>query len=120
MRDKQMAHPKEREWTPDDYVLGNEIGERVPDIQTAWQGACQRAEIRNLHFHDLRHEAGSRKLEVGWPLGGAPRAACVLTVRGPNQIPQRASNATSYRRHYGATALSRNDRGPNPTRPVRN
>ena len=22
----------------------------------------------NLHFHDLRHEAGSRFLEAGWPL----------------------------------------------------
>ena len=22
----------------------------------------------DLHFHDLRHEAGSRKLEAGWPL----------------------------------------------------
>jgi integrase len=25
------------------------------------------AEI-DLNFHDLRHEAGSRKLEAGWPL----------------------------------------------------
>jgi Phage integrase family len=24
--------------------------------------------IANLHFHDLRHEAGSRLLEAGWPL----------------------------------------------------
>jgi integrase len=22
----------------------------------------------DLHFHDLRHEAGSRRLEEGWPL----------------------------------------------------
>ena len=28
----------------------------------------QRAGITDLHFHDLRHEAGSRLLEAGWPL----------------------------------------------------
>ena len=27
-----------------------------------------RAGIEDLRFHDLRHEAGSRKLEAGWPL----------------------------------------------------
>lgn len=32
-----------------------------------WRGNPRRAEI-DLHFHDLRHEAGSRKLEAGWPL----------------------------------------------------
>ena len=32
--------------------------------------AASRAALReiNLHFHDLRHEAGSRMLESGWPL----------------------------------------------------
>ena len=30
--------------------------------------ACTAAGIINLHFHDLRHEAGSRLLEAGWPL----------------------------------------------------
>ena len=27
----------------------------------------------DLHFHDLRHEAGSRKLETGWPLHAVSR-----------------------------------------------
>jgi integrase len=27
----------------------------------------------DLHFHDLRHEAGSRKLEAGWPLHAVSR-----------------------------------------------
>ena len=32
--------------------------------------ATSRAALRaiDLHFHDLRHEAGSRLLEAGWPL----------------------------------------------------
>jgi integrase len=49
-------------------VFGDEVGGRIKDIKTAWWGACERAKIDDLHFHDLRHEAGSRKLEAGWPL----------------------------------------------------
>jgi integrase len=33
----------------------------TPDTRAAYQRI-------NLHFHDLRHEAGSRFLEAGWPL----------------------------------------------------
>jgi len=47
------------------YVFGNEIGQRVGDIKTAWKAACRRAKIVDLHFHDLRREAGSRWLEGG-------------------------------------------------------
>ena len=47
------------------YVFGNEIGQRVTTIKTAWRLACRRAGIEGLHFHDLRREAGSRWLEGG-------------------------------------------------------
>jgi integrase len=70
---RQKTHPKNHEWKPDGYVFGNEIGGRVLDIKTSWWGACERAEIKDLHFHDLRHEAGSRKLEAGWPLHAVSR-----------------------------------------------
>ena len=75
---------------PDDsYVFGTEIGQRVKDIKRAWSSAVLRAlggeprytatanltpEFRealaaiDLHFHDLRREAGSRWLEGGVPL----------------------------------------------------
>jgi integrase len=46
------------------YPFGNEIGERVRSIKTAWRLTCQRAGIRGLRFHDLRREAGSRILEA--------------------------------------------------------
>jgi integrase len=70
-------------------IARREDGHQIKDIKTAWEnavlkahgvkprrtatagllGECQAAldEI-HLHFHDLRHEAGSRKLEAGWPL----------------------------------------------------
>lgn len=50
------------------YVFGNEIGQKVDSIKTAWRLACQRATLEDLHFHDLRREAGSRWLEGGVPL----------------------------------------------------
>src|SRR5947199_4954945 len=72
----------------DHYVFGNEAGGRIKNVKTAWETAVLKAhgtkpertrgklstacraklaEI-DLNFHDLRHEAGSRKLEAGWPL----------------------------------------------------
>jgi integrase len=79
------------------YVFGDELGGRVKCIRRAWQTAVLKAHGQtpvwawkrnrakkgtgklapesleqfrtiNLHFHDLRHEAGSRLLEAGWPL----------------------------------------------------
>ena len=47
------------------YVFGNEVGEPVKNVKRAWRGACRRAKITGLNFHDLRREAGSRWLEGG-------------------------------------------------------
>ncbi|HYB96410.1 MAG TPA: tyrosine-type recombinase/integrase [Vicinamibacterales bacterium] len=41
---------------------------RVASIKTAWRLACRRTRLEDLHFHDLRREAGSRWLEGGVPL----------------------------------------------------
>jgi integrase len=80
--------PKAFTFGQDHYVFGNEAGGRIKNVKTAWETAVLRAhgvkrertrgkltaenraklaEI-DLNFHDLRHEAGSRKLEAGWPL----------------------------------------------------
>ena len=74
---------------PHGYVFGNAIGGRVQDNSRAWHSAVlkshghqptytktkqlsetSREALRaiNLHFHDLRREAGSRWLEGGVPL----------------------------------------------------
>ena len=53
---------------PEAYVFGSEVGERTKSVKAAWLTACRKTGIRDLHFHDLRHEAGSRFLEAGWPL----------------------------------------------------
>jgi integrase len=53
---------------PTAYVFGDEIGRRHNSITKAWRLACARAKIDDLHFHDLRREAGSRWLDAGVPL----------------------------------------------------
>jgi integrase len=54
--------------TADDFVFGDEVGARIRSIKTSWKTTCRRAGITGLHFNDLRHEAGSRLLEGGWPI----------------------------------------------------
>ncbi len=53
---------------PDAYVFGDEIGRQRHSIKTAWKATCRRAKIADLHFHDLRREAGSRWMDAGVPL----------------------------------------------------
>lgn len=57
----------------DAHVFGNEIGQPHGAIKTAWRLACERAKITDLHFHDLRREAGSRWMEAGVPLATIQR-----------------------------------------------
>lgn len=57
----------------DGYVFGDEIGRQRNSIKTAWRLTCQRAKITDLHFHDLRREAGSRWMDAGVPLATIQR-----------------------------------------------
>lgn len=47
------------------FVFGTITGEAIAGTKMAWKGTCERAKIEDLHFHDLRREAGSRWLEAG-------------------------------------------------------
>lgn len=55
--------PDGKEHGANAYVFGNEVGERVTSVRTAWELTCKRAEITGLHFHDLRREFACRLLE---------------------------------------------------------
>ena len=59
--------PAGEEYPATAHVFG-EVGCRVKSVKRAWMNACTRAGVADLHFHDLRHEAGSRLLEAGWPI----------------------------------------------------
>jgi len=55
---------------PNDYVFlyedpGTWKMRPVKSVKTAFIGACRRANIKNLTFHDLRHVASSLMIERG-------------------------------------------------------
>lgn len=50
--------------TPDRFVFGNEVGERVRSIRGAWAAVCKAAGITGLQFRDLRREFASRLRET--------------------------------------------------------
>jgi len=58
---------------PAAYVFGDELGRRRLSIQTSWLATCRRAGLTDLHFHDLRGEAGSRWMDAGVPLATIQR-----------------------------------------------
>jgi hypothetical protein len=60
--------PNGKEHRPLAYVFGDAIGGPVANPKKAWAATCRRAGIEGLHFHDLRHEAGSRMVDRGWPV----------------------------------------------------
>jgi integrase len=65
--DMAKTDPAGRWYPPTAYVF-RQLGEKVRSVKKAWTTACEEANLSDLHFHDLRHEAGSRWLEAGWPI----------------------------------------------------
>ncbi len=65
---------------PDAFVFGDECGGRVGEFKVAWYGALRRAGIRDLTFHDLRHEFGSRLIEAGVSLLTVSHLYCHTSI----------------------------------------
>jgi integrase len=84
-----QTDPTGKDFGPEAFVFGDAVGQQIGDIKRAWETCVLKAHghtpswLRNhslspasrealraadLTFHDLRHEAGSRLLEAGWPL----------------------------------------------------
>ena len=74
---------------PDTTVFSNEVGEPIRYFETAWRAAMARAGIKELRWHDLRHEYASRLVERLVPLSQVRdllgHASIVTTERYDNQ-----------------------------------
>lgn len=88
--DMARTDPRGKPFKPEKFVFGDATGEQIGDVKKAWTTAVLKAHGHtpvwiegthrlapesqtvlkqiDLHFHDLRHEAGSRFLEAGWPV----------------------------------------------------
>lgn len=69
----RQLDPSGQSFGPDAYVFGNEVGERVTSVRTAWENACKRAGLQGFHLADLRHEAASCFEEAGIPISHVSR-----------------------------------------------
>ncbi|MDP7213438.1 MAG: site-specific integrase [Dehalococcoidia bacterium] len=59
----RRTDPKGNPFGPEAFVFGNEAGEPIKRVITAWRNTCRRAGISELHFHDLRREFACGLLE---------------------------------------------------------
>ena len=92
--DMRRFDPAGQPLPADGYVFGNAIGQRVTNMKRAWNTAVLKAHgytptytdtanltpasraalaTIDLHFHDLRREAGSRWMDAGVPLATIQR-----------------------------------------------
>jgi len=67
------------------------------DVKTAFKGACRRAGIKGLRFHDLRHTAASKMIEAGVDLVTVSRilghASIQMTMRYAHPTPENMRRA---------------------------
>jgi integrase len=100
--------PDGKEHGPDAYVFGTEAGEPVTSIRTAWELTCRRAQIKGLHFHDLRREFASRLLESRADLHDVQmflgHAAITTTSRYLQSTPVRLERALARLEESSAPA----------------
>jgi len=71
--ERRRTDPAGETIPPEGYVFGDEVGRRRLTIDRAWRDTLKRAKIQDLHFHDLRREAGSRWMDAGIPLATIQR-----------------------------------------------
>jgi len=71
--ERRQVDPAGERLPPDAYVFGDELGRQRASMKTAWTSTLRRAQITDLHFHDLRREAGSRWMDAGIPLATIQR-----------------------------------------------
>ena len=74
-------------------------GKPLRDIRTAFKLACQRASIKNLRFHDLRHTFATRLVLSGVDLATVSKllghSSIQMTMRYSHPTPEALKKAVS-------------------------
>jgi len=83
-----------------EFVFFNsETRGHVQDVKTAFKGACRRAGIKGLRFHDLRHTAASWMVEGGVDLVTVSKilghASIQMTMRYAHPTPENMRRAVA-------------------------
>ncbi|MGB7294207.1 MAG: tyrosine-type recombinase/integrase [Candidatus Aminicenantales bacterium] len=81
-----------------EFIFANSgTGTHIKDVKTAFWGACRRAKIKDLRFHDLRHTAATRMIEAGIDLVTVSRilghASIQMTMRYAHPTPENMRRA---------------------------
>jgi integrase len=116
--------PDGKEYGSNAYVFGNDVGERVASIRTAWALTCKRARIVGLHFHDLRREFASRLFESRADLHDVQlflgHAAITTTSRYLQSTPVRLERVLAQLDASIAAVLPNTATSPLSTNPAHN
>ncbi len=119
--------PDGNQHEPCGFVFGNQVGEPIKDIKTAWQSCCRRAGVSGLHFHDLRREAASRLLEAGVGLhvvsawlghSSIAQTATYLSINSPQLQDARAKLEAALAAAEDAARRVAQQAGADPHRPA--
>jgi integrase len=83
-----------------DFVFFNPgTNGHIQDVKTAFKGACRRAGIQGLRFHDLRHTAASWMVEAGVDLVTVSKilghSSIQMTMRYAHPTPENMRRAVS-------------------------
>ena len=74
-------------------------GKPLKDIRTAYKNACERAGIKNLRFHDLRHTFATRLVLSGVDLASVSKllghSSIQMTMRYSHPTPEALRRAVS-------------------------
>ena len=86
------------------YVFTRNNSQKIKSIKGAFTGACKRAEIKDLRFHDLRHTAASLLAAGGYDIitfqNILGHKTLAMTQRYAHLIPERNERAKEIMQRF--------------------
>lgn len=123
MRDRSTLSRRERFARDDDLVFCNEFGKHFEDsaLRRRFYAARERAGVKPIRFHDLRHTFGTLAVQV-FPLSNVKaymgHADVATTMIYVHHVPQLDAAAKLSRALAGAGMLASEEREPSTETPA--